>query len=212
MRLRFLWTSQAAEALDPALSRYVRTCLGKTVETTPDAWCYLKESPISPHISPAGVARNFERWLCQRDVAPDGVTVPTERVDRTFNAGGIADSEVDAFYDYLARRTDLAHGQCAMYFDLDDRLSLRGRVAIKVEIRDTERTSWRIEFAAPDGQVVSTPSYYGGGGGQVKTATFELAAPPLANSLPSGHDFRLVCRGPGDVVVRWVRVVRLTRP
>ncbi|MEZ4388296.1 MAG: hypothetical protein R3D98_12115, partial [Candidatus Krumholzibacteriia bacterium] len=211
MQVRFLWTHEPGEAIDPALSHYARFAFGKTVQTTPDAWCYLKESAVARILTPAGVVRNFERWLRQRDV-PGGLTVATDRVDRAFNAGSILDSEEGAFYDYTARRTDLAGGQDAMYFDVDDRFVTDGPVEIKVEVCDHTAASWRLEYVDRDGEVASTAAYTGQGDDAVRTVTFRIADLALAGGLPHGMDVRLVCDGPGDATVRWVRLVRLERP
>jgi hypothetical protein len=212
MRLRYLWTSPAAEEINPPLSGYVRRGLGRTVTDSPDAWAYLKESPIGNHVSTVGLARNFERWLRQRDIPDDGVTVPTERVDRSFNAGSIPDSETWSFYDHVARRTDVASGNRYIYFDLDDRFVVRGAVAIKVEIRDDSEADWCIEHTDRAHQIVRTPSYHGQADGQTRTITFTIDRPRFVGDFTGGMDFRIVCDGPGDVTVRWVRVVRLDEP
>jgi hypothetical protein len=211
MQVRFLWTTAHAEELDPDLSTYARYAMGKTVATSPDAWCYLKESAVSTAVTPAGVVRNFERWLYQRDV-PGGVTVPAERYDRAFNAGNILDGADGAFHDMVARRTDRANAEPCIYFDLDDRFVTSGPVAIKVEVVDADTTSWRLEYADQAGVLTSTDAYAGPGDGAVRTVTFTLDDARFAGDLPQGMDFRLACDGPNDVVVRWVRLVRTVRP
>lgn len=211
MQVRFLWTDDAAETLDPGLSRYARFAFGKRVENSPDAWCYLRESAVGRHITPAGVVKNLERWLLQRDV-PGGMTVPTERVDRTFNAGSIGDGEAGAYHDLLARRTDRSAGQPSIYFDLDDRFDPAGPVQIKVEIRDDSTATWHLEFEGSDGSLEQTSSFTGLGDGAVRTVTFTLDGARFSGGLDHGMDFRIMCTGPGDVIVRWVRLVRLQRP
>jgi len=211
MRMRFLWTGAAAEQLDPALSTYTRYALGKNVETSADAWAYLKEAAVSRSLTPAGVIRNFERWLLQRDM-PGGVTVPAERVDRSFNSGGASDDAEGAFYDYLARRTNVAEGERCIYFDLDDRFHTTGPVAIKVEILDDAAASWRIEYVDQAGDLATTTAYLGSGDGEPRTVTFTIDDARFDNDLEHGMDFRIICDSDADVTVRWVRLVRLTRP
>ncbi len=211
MQVRFLWTDDPAERLDPELSYYARFAFGKRVENSPDAWCYLRESAVGRHITPAGVVKNFERWLFQRDV-PGGMTVPTERVDRTFNAGSIGDDDPDAFHDLLARRTDRENGQPHISFDLDDRFDVSGPVQIKVEIRDDSEASWRLEYEGADGSVQRTAAFTGQADGAVRTVSFTLDDVRFAGGLEHGMDFRIACEGPDDVTVRWVRVIRLQRP
>ncbi len=207
MRLRFLVTSDEAEGLNPALSRYAGLSFGKSIEISPDAWAYLKESKVYTGVTPAGVIRNFERWLVQRD-HPGGVTVPCERVDRRFNAGSIGNTMDGAYWDFTARRSDVAGGNPYMYFHLDDRFVTTGPVQVKVEVRDTGRASWRLEYTDAAGGVLTSESYTGLGDGEVRTVTFTLTDAAFVNGLSYGADFRIACDWPGDVVVRWVRVVR----
>ncbi|MBC8425884.1 hypothetical protein H8E07_17370 [bacterium] len=207
MRLRFLVTSPDAEWLNPPLSRYAGLSFGKTVDDSPDAWAYLKESKVHVGISPPGVIRNFERWLTQRD-HPGGMTVPTERIDRRYNAGSIGNAMDGAYWDHAARRTDVAGGNPYIYFHLDDRFVMTGPVQIKVEILDAHRTTWRLEYTDAEGTIVTSESYTGRGDDEVRTVTFTLTDAAFANGLSYGSDFRIACDWPGDVVVRWVRVVR----
>jgi len=205
MRTRFLWTSTAAEEINPPLSVYAEYSFGKNVHTSPDAWCYLKETPVGTYVTPAGVIRNFERWLLQRDV-PGGVTVATERVEREFNAGGEGDA--GDYFDYVARRTDIANDNPYIYFDLDDRFSSDGPIAIKVELRDSSSTSWWIEYMNADSQLTATPAQETTADGEVRTVTFTISDAQMTNGLPHDMDFRIVCGGSGDLSVRWVRLLR----
>ena len=145
MRMRFLWTGEAAEAINPPLSTYAALSFGKTVETSPDAWAYLRETPSTTYETPAAVIRNFERWLVQRDV-PGGMTVPAQRTFRAFNAGGNYQGQPDTWYDDLARRTDVAEGSPHICFDLDNRFRVSGAVQIKVEILDDSKAYWHLEY------------------------------------------------------------------
>ncbi len=206
-RMRFLWTSAAAEQINPPLSTYARYEFGKSVADAPDAWAYLSETPAITFYSRPGVVRNFERWLKQRDV-PGGVTVPADRVDREFNSGAVAAGQTALYYDYTARRTDVAGGNPHICFDLDDRFTVSGPVQIKVEIKDESSAGWRIEYADTRGGITATPSFRGHADGKVKTVTFTIPDAVFANRLESGMDFRIVCEGPGDVSARWVRLIR----
>ena len=207
MRLRWLWTSTAAEQINPSLSEYARLSFGKTVENSPDAWAYLKEAPARASVSAAGVVRNFERWLLQRDV-PGGMTVPADRVDRHFNSGAVSDHAPHLFYDLTARRTDLQSDNPYIYFDIDDRFQISGRALIKVEYRDVGKAAWRIEYMDAGGELRATPRVRNRDTGNIKTATFTVEDAHFAGGLPHGMDFRIVSNGPQDVTVRWVRIVR----
>ena len=227
---RFLWTSHAAETLNPALSEYARLSFGKTVLTSPDAWAYLMESTVLPWISPAcihycsgaggtpvHVLRNMERWLTQRDV-PGGVTVPTELTVRSFDAGGSRDpaeqwhdygSDANrSYFDYLARRTNGAENPY-IYFDLDDRFEVLGGAEIKVEYLDDNLAEWHLEYT--DGLVLrQTAEVVGVASGEVKTATFAIGGIDSNGNLIHDMDIRIVRNDPvHEVTVRWIRVVRL---
>ena len=211
MRMRFLWTSDSAEELNPPLSNYVGMSFGKTVENSPDAWAYLKETPVHIFHSPVGLLRNFERWLLQRDMV-GGMTVPTQRVFREFNAGSYHLASPSLWYDDVARRTDLASGNPYIFFDIDDRFRAKGSVQIKVEILDDSLASWHIDFTNARNELVSTDVFSNHGDGSIKTITFPINNPGFRNGLENGMDFRIVCEGPGNVTVRWVRVVRMEEP
>lgn len=204
---RWLWTGPVAESLNPPLSAYARLSFGKNIDTTPDAWAYLSQTPARSSVSPVGWIKNIERWLVQRDV-PGGMTVPVDRVDRDFAAGPEDWNDPTTWYDYTARRTDRAEGSPYIYFDLDDRFQLAGRALVKVEFRDVGEGAWRVEYMGYDDTLKSTPAVQNTGDGKVKTATFAVEDARFAGGLPHGMDLRIACDGPDDVTVRWVRIVR----
>lgn len=207
-RMRFLWTSTEAEVINPPLHYYAGMSLGKTTENSPDAWAYLRETPTSTYHSPPGVVRNFERWLTQRDL-PGGETVPAERTFREYYAGGYHGSGPDEWYDDLARRTDIASDNSFIYFDLDDSFIINGAVQIKVEITDNSDAVWHLDFTNTNHQLVSTDTFSNQNDGTIKTVTFSINQASFLNGFDNGMDFRIVCDGPGDVSVRWVRLVRM---
>ena len=211
MRMRFLWTGEAAEAINPALSTYAALSFGKTVTTSPDAWAYLRETPSTAYETSAAVIRNFERWLVQRDV-PGGMTVPAQRTFREFNAGGNYQGQPDTWYDDLARRTDTANDNPHICFDLDSRFRVNGPVQIKVEILDDSKAYWHLEYMGTDHRPAVTGEFHNIGDGKVKTVTFTVPDAAFLGGLEHGMDFRITCDGPGDVTVRWVRLIRLQQP
>jgi hypothetical protein len=211
MRMRFLWTAAAAEQINPPLSRYAAMSFGKTVDNSPDAWAFLKESPVTTHESPVALVRNFERWLMQRDL-PGGMTVPTQQEFREFNAGGNYQGPPSTWYDYLARRTDVESGNQYIFFDLDDGFIVNGSAMIKVEILDDSNAAWHIDYTNRDFEIAATPAYQNTGDGTVKTVTFDISDPIFVNGLENEVDFRIASDGPGDVSVRWVRLVRSQLP
>jgi hypothetical protein len=201
IRFRFIWTSSHAENMNPNLSEYARYSFGKNINSTPDAWAYLAEGVLSDD----GVknARNFERWLIQRDV-PGGMTQPANRVDREYWPGGSREH----MYDYAARSTNIAGGSPHIYFDLDDRFETQGPIDLKVEVLDNSNCRWRIEYNGSAGAATPTPWVQNQNDSNVRTATFRIEDAQFANALEHNMDFRIVCDGPEDVAVQWVRVVR----
>jgi len=194
MRRNYLRTDRSD--LDPALLHYVCLELGRTVDDTPDAWCYLRETPT--HAYPKGV-RNFERWLHQRD--RDGArTVAVDRYD--------IEKQNSHSHDFTARRTDAANGQNKIGFALDDRFLSAGphRVAFKVTYRDEGRAVWRLACNAT--RPGSSPGRVQcSGTGEIRTATFFRDD---ARFGATGLDFDFTIEAEsGDAVIKFVRVVRL---
>ncbi len=203
-RMRFLWTTAYTETINAALSNYARLSFGKNIYNSSDAWSFLFQSPQLDGVP----VKNFERWLIQRDMA-GGMTVPTQKVNRVFDAGGAYASST-LWYDYTARRTDFASNNNYMFFALDDRFTANGSVQIKVEMLDNSQTSWHLDYYNSSGSIVSTNNIVNINDGQKKTYTFTLNNPNFANQFINNMDFRLVNMGPGDLTVSWVRVVRGT--
>jgi hypothetical protein len=78
MRRNFVWAEGGPWLINPPLLHYLAMELGKTAQTAPDAWCYLRESVVKGGKDGQPV-KNFERWLFQRDA--DGArTLATQKV------------------------------------------------------------------------------------------------------------------------------------
>jgi hypothetical protein len=194
MRRNYLRTDRSD--LDPALLHYVCLELGRTIDDTPDAWCYLRETPTRQY--PKGV-RNFERWLHQRDRA-GARTVAVDRYD-------IEKQNTHSFY-FTARRTDAATGQKKIGFALDDRFLSGGphRVVFKVTYRDEGRAVWRLAYdaARPDSPPCRVECT---GTGEIRTATFFRDD---ARFGATGLDFDFTIEAErSDAVIKFVRVIRL---
>ncbi|MEV4006635.1 hypothetical protein [Actinomadura sp. NPDC049753] len=186
--------------------------IGKTASDSPDAWAALRDAEDTYWKDTTGPftgarrwpgrpwVRNLERWLVQRDVAPDG----RARRSTADVHSGVLGPENGTTYEGL--RTDRAQGQTSLYFDLDDRF-LRGRrrpVQIKVTYRDAGRGEWWVEHRGG-----RSPAVRRTGDRAWKTATFRIPRPAFANRLPGGTDFRIATGAGDDLDVRFVRVVRL---
>jgi hypothetical protein len=203
MRRNFIWAEGGKGLVDPPLLGYVSLELGKTIETAPDAWCYLRESNIRVKGQPKPV-KNFERWLYQRDgegcraLATVKVQVQKQLSHHPKHP-----------YDYTARRTDLKGGNSFIGFALDDRFLSGGphRVAIKVTYHDVGTGTWSLVYTSIGGQkerVIRCADT-----GKVKTATFFLDDAHFRGANMA-HDF-VVRAAQSDAVISFVRVIGLGR-
>ncbi len=201
MRRNFLWV-EGKPWVDLPLLAYVSLELGRNVANAPDAWCYLRES-IVRHKGKPTPAKNFERWLYQRD-RKGCVAAPTAKVD-------IPKQQFPHHpkhkYDYTARRTDRASGNDRIGFALDDRFLFGGphRVAIKVTYHDIGKAAWALAYKTPDGEATRVIRCQATG--KVKTATFFLddACFP-AKGMEFDFEIRAI---EGDATVSFVRVIKL---
>jgi len=200
----------------PAHWDWVEKELGKKAHNAPDAWVALREyedrfwvndqpeNDISWNGKPW--LHNFERWLVQKDIAPDGQSRRGSELRQ--NVLG-----VDNGTSYEGRRTDLAAGQNALYFFVQDNFAF-GPVAslqLKVTYLDNNNASWQLEYRNHNGQLVSHGVTNSNSGGK-KTATFSLLDPLFDNGLTGGADFRLFNNGPQDIDVQFVRLIWQTDP
>jgi hypothetical protein len=209
MRRNFVWAEGGPWLIDPPLLHYVALSLGKNAETSPDAWCSLRESyiPDRPHRNwkKAIPVKNFERWLYQRD-APGARTRPVEKVDVPKQMFEYHKSHL---YDYTARATDAASGQLAIRFALDERFLSDGphRVAVKVTYVDRADARWTLSYFGPRG-MSNTRTVSCGDTGETRTATFMLRDARFPGRGYAGRDLEIRALR-GDAVVRFVRVIKL---
>lgn len=189
------------------LTRYVQLSLGKTARTSSDAWCWLREGYQKRREGGnERTLKNFERWLIQRDVSPDGTTCPTARVDISLMGQASASSRS---YEFQARRTDQATGQRAIYFrasrdwfgDADQ------SVRLFVTYLDGAASTWAIEYESPAARE-RTPEVTTTNSGLWRTAVFRLPVFRRSGSFSGQTDFRLAVVTGEDVTVRLVRLVK----
>jgi len=152
--------------------------------------------------------KNYERWLFQRDVEPDGLTQPAERVDVSSIARGGNRYVFAEDYEYHARRTDVRSGSPYIYFSVD-RTFAAGDTRewlFKVTYLDSPDVTWTVEYAtAMRGTTVGIMRTEGTG--QMRTATFTLPGVQFRRAT-RGMDFRIACRGDEDLTVQFVRLVK----
>lgn len=216
LKLRMNWIfpkwNEAAER--PKLTAWLKLSLGKKAAESPDAWVALRQYFPGKGDKKDNV-RNFERWLTHRNVRPDGMTKPTYRIDYPASYAKSLNGNSDtSAWSYEALRTDIASGSKYMYFSVDDDFMSPGshRVQIKVTWRDDAVGTWHVDYDAADGSIYKRCNVSAKGDGKWKTSTLTIKDAGFANRQVSGNDFRLVSDGQTDLVVRFVRVIRLDPP
>ncbi|MEH1770963.1 MAG: beta-galactosidase [Nostoc sp.] len=198
----------------PALHTYMLNSLGKHYYDSPDAWADLREAEdvyqqgvhwnLGDHSK--WTIRNLERWLIQREVAPDGNTVATNLVTLPVQYNKIS---------YEARRTDHQNGSDYIYFGVDDKFIKGGtnNIQIKVTYLDNNSASWGIQYNAANGNSYKKSSLVSNtNNNQWKTATFAISDAAFINRQNGNMDFRIFNGGQQDLTVRFVRVIKLQPP
>ena len=92
IRMKQILPSRSLLYKYPDFKLYVEKTLGKSINNTPDVWACLRSCNdwlYDPHLGLDGrtTVHNWERWLYQRDVSPDGLTENTYKaLDFMFHA------------------------------------------------------------------------------------------------------------------------------
>jgi hypothetical protein len=194
---------------------WVGQSLGRTIEDTPDVWCFLRESYLASnkykaiygtkapsHIQQTGIPiKNFERWLYQRD-SEDTVTQPVVKITHPIEMWMVHN---DKYYDYIAR------SGTKIGFAVDDRWLNRNTrrqkcpVAIKVTYFDCGSSELSVNFQTPkgkDARVIPLTNT-----GSLKTATFFVD--DIAFDA-KGMDYDVTVTGHTDpAVVTFMRIIKL---
>ena len=193
------------EASNPEFLRWVEFSLGKTPQTSPDAWCWLREGYLAKWHNYQPI-KNFERWLLQRDMEPDGTTIPVEKLDISMLKYNYASGKG---YEFHARRTDQATGNRYIYFRSDPKFISGGpyKVLLKVTYLDTPKTEWCIEYTGENG-VSRSESVVTTGSNEWKTVTFGIPDIRFSDAFQN-MDFRIALLGSVDVTVKLVRLIKL---
>jgi len=192
MRRNYLYTEE--NAVLPDLLWYVCHAMARTVQDTPDAWCFLRESYVRQKGTDA--LKNFERRVYQRD--REGFeTQPAVRIPHAIERWWLHDPR--RRYDYVAR-TGKRIG-----FAVDDRfVSGRCRVAVKVSFYDGFHDAWRLVYTQGGKAAGSAPVECTGTDG-FRTATFFIDADFDAKEMA----FDLEIHSGGRVPISFVRLIRL---
>ncbi|AXT58097.1 T9SS C-terminal target domain-containing protein [Aquimarina sp. AD1] len=220
MRRTTIWDEWAEGFVNPPLSQFLALSLAKRVNTTADAWCYLRQSdmilnnPNNKGIkdaiavenrNPDGTlpVKNFERWLYQRD----GGDIKTIPVRERGQGGDILFRDKNKPFDYTARRTDASNGFNKIGFALDDRfIKGKGEVAIKVSYEDNGTTQWFLQYTNTNGGIVKE-RVTNQNTRTLKTITWVLKNISF-NATGMNNDFFLIAEQ-GDLTASFVRVIKL---
>jgi hypothetical protein len=146
--------------------------------------------------------RNLERWLVQVDA-------PGARARRSIVEVHRGDPVKDNGVAYEGLATDIGHGQRSLAFRVDNRFLRADRshgVLVKITFLDRGRDGFRLRHSRG-----VTPAARLTGSDQWRTATFRMQLRP-DHALPGKTDLWLDVLGSSDLNVRFVRVIRLSRP
>lgn len=207
MRRNWEWIKKEACFKWPEITRYVQLSLGKLPQNSPDGFCYLREGYT--HAKEFGregrAVKNFERWLLQRDIEPDGITTPALKFDLT----GLHQWASARGYEYMARSTNINEGQNSLYFKTDENWfgDYKGPVKLFVTYLDSGESVFHILYRGKNKQSV-TPSVKVQNSGTWKTAIFKIPEFKSDSSFNQNMDFKIVVTGNSDVVFQLVRLVK----
>lgn len=193
----------------PELWEWVRLSIGKTPFDSPDAWVALRDAEDRYWLEDdslswdgAPYVKNLERWLVQRDVAPDGVS----RRGSTVMSDAVGDGGGENGRAYEGRA-----GSPWLYFDADERfLSAAESVDLKVTWLDSGTGDWSVEYATAGGTAASAPVARTDSG-EWRTTTIRLEDAVFDDSLAGATDFRIGSTSDG-LEVRFVRLVKIDPP
>lgn len=215
-------THLLVETVDSYLSQYpthwnwVRHELGKKLKTAPDAWVALREYEDKFFVGNTPTnnvnwadkpwLHNFERWLVQKDIAPDGMS--KRGTDIRSNV-----LDPDNGTSYEGRLTNRASGQDYLYFFIQDNFAtgVSSNLQLKITYLDTATTTWQLQYHNNLGTTYSE-SVTNTNTGLKKTASFNLINANFNNAMTGGADFRIYNGGSNDIEVRFVRLIRLLEP
>ena len=201
MRRNILWEQGGGKTLDPHITAFVGMELGHTIETTPDIWCYLRESYVhkgEKENNPVTPVKNFERWLFQRD-KEEIQTVPTRKVEH--GTKGVLPERLFRTYvrekqfDYTARKGK------RIGFSIDERFLTAQSYVLKITYYDN--ADFKVHFNTQSGikkRTVSTTNT-----DKIKTATFYVDE--LSKNENGSFDVEITSKDEAEV--SFVRIIRI---
>ena len=194
------------EAFDPGFLRWVEMSLGQTVNSSKDAWCWLREGYRPGINGPVKAIKNTERWLTQRDSSPDAISIPAKKIDL-----GPASSHwsVAKDYEFHARQPDSSKNSNSLNFhvakDFLDR-SKSHKLTIIVNWIDSPNSAWRLVYSGKNG--ITKSEVVNNKGHEMHSVIFELEDFVASGSLPGSADFKIVKEKDSDCVISFVRIIK----
>lgn len=220
LRINWLNSRDNLVAYDTTLFEYARKTMNKNAYNSPDAWVALRQvhdpfySAIPPnpvYNSPLWVHRvtlpfrNWEKWLYQREVAPDGMVVPVYQLSSS------TVFDYYNFYAFEALRTDRINGSDYIYFDVDSGFISGGTndVQLKITYLDNFSGTWWVEYddAGTQPYKPSQP-IVNQNDNTWKTVTLTFPDAGFLGRQNGGMDFRIYNGGNSDIQVRFVRLIK----
>jgi hypothetical protein len=208
------------DTIYPELLPFVALQLGRTIENTPDVWCFLRESYIDANhykrkdfknrqISDSekmnGIpAKNWERWLYQRD-RPGFETEATLKIEQPPNMWMVHDGKE---YDCIARKGK------KIGLTVDPRWLINHKnneVAIKITYLDDSAGNMLVHYNTSRGkQVASIPLIEDD---ELKTATLFVKDLSLKRESDFNHEenhFDLEFEhSENEITLSFVRIIKL---
>ncbi|MBF0198297.1 MAG: hypothetical protein HQL32_11325 [Planctomycetes bacterium] len=200
------------DTIVPDMLPFVAQELGRTVENAPDVWCFLRESYINANYYMKkdylnrGItkeekrnglaAKNWERWLYQRD-SEGFETTPAVKIKQPIKMWMV---QKDKVYDYIARKGK------KMGFAVDDAWGGGGpqNVVVKVTYFDEGTGLLAVHCKTSSGKHQRNIQL--NGSGQLRTASVFLK-----DVIFDGKDldYDLTLEGEGnEIVVSFVRIIK----
>lgn len=229
LRVNWLNITDAIYDINPSLFQYARLTMNKRVTDSPDAWASLRQSyqPLFTNTPPALPNpvynssvwtdrvtlpyRNWEKWLFQREVQPNGNTVPVYKLNNT----------TPNFFDYYnfeafeGLRTDKINGSNYIYFNADDNFINGGtnNIQIKITYLDNFAGNWWVEYDSSGTQITKQSNpIINSNDNSWKTVTINVPDAGFTNRQNQGMDFRIYNGGTNDITVRFTRIIKLQNP
>lgn len=177
----------------PEMLTWVSLSLGKTIDDTPDAWCFLRESYLKSGNQPI---KNFERWVYQRDMV-GYETTPVEKINHPIKMWMV---QPDKYFDYIARKGK------KIGFDVDDKfISKNKKFAVKISYIDDSDGNWSLIYQGKKG--IEKRSITLTNTGTIKTATFFIDVDFKKKTIP--FDLEIHGENGFEPIISFLRIIKV---